>query len=560
MGGGIDHEPETPVAPTLNIHKRVFELSLGIVIWLDASSLPPQRRGFCVKADDQTLKALQTMETRYRDLVEQADDVIFSSTLDGILTSVNRAAEQLFGWPRDVLIGQSLGKFVTPASFALGTERLRRSLEGEKLPKLFEIEVVRRTGEIVPYEGWASFIYDDCGRPREVQGIFRDISERKRAAEALQASEERYRNLFEQSNDAMATFTLQGLFLSLNHAAEVLMDRSREELIGQPYYRFVPPDSVPILEERIRRALSGEQQAKIFEIEIVRKDGSIIPLECRTGLLYDNAGNPIGFEGTFRNITLRKQEEAALHQAKESAEAANLAKSQFLANMSHELRTPLNAIIGYSEMLSEEAEEYDLSTFTSDLTKIQIAARHLLILINEVLDLSKIEAGKMELHVESFDVETLLQEVITTMRPLVEANRNQLIVDSADNLGSMSADMVKVRQSLLNLLSNACKYTERGTITLESRRDIVEGVPWMTFRVSDTGIGIATEHLANIFEAFSQADSSTTRKYGGTGLGLAISRRFCRMMGGDITVESQPGRGATFCMRLPVMASLHTLD
>jgi signal transduction histidine kinase/DNA-binding response OmpR family regulator len=238
--------------------------------------------------------------------------------------------------------------------------------------------------------------------------------------------------------------------------------------------------------------------------------------------------------------------------ALQAAEAATQAKSAFLANMSHELRTPLNAIIGYSEMLQEEATDLGYADFLPDLQRIHAAGQHLLTLINDILDLSKIEAGKMDLFLETFDISTMIQDVVTTIGPLVEKNANTLEVQCAPDLGSMRADLTKVRQTLFNLLSNACKFTERGTITLAVVGNTVDGVAWITFRITDTGIGMAPEQMGKLFQAFSQADASTTRKYGGTGLGLAITRHFCQMMGSDITVESTAGQGSTFTIRLPV--------
>jgi signal transduction histidine kinase/DNA-binding response OmpR family regulator len=232
-------------------------------------------------------------------------------------------------------------------------------------------------------------------------------------------------------------------------------------------------------------------------------------------------------------------------------EVASRHKSEFLANMSHELRTPLNAIIGYSEMLEEDAAELDGGRLVPDLQKINAAGKHLLELINAVLDLSKIEAGKMELYLEAFEVPRLVQDIAAVIRPLAEKNGNRLELECDGAVGAMRADMTKLRQALFNLLSNACKFTERGTVSLRVSRETVDAEDWLRFSVEDTGIGMTAEQMTRLFQEFSQADARTTRRYGGTGLGLALSRRLCRMMGGDVTVESEPGRGSTFTIRLP---------
>ncbi len=243
--------------------------------------------------------------------------------------------------------------------------------------------------------------------------------------------------------------------------------------------------------------------------------------------------------------------DAELTIAKEAAEEASRAKSSFLANMSHELRTPLNAIIGYSEMLQEEVADRGLPELGSDLKKVHGAGRHLLALINDILDLSKIESGKMELLLETFEVRSLLEDVESTIHPLVEKNHNTLVVKGGAIAGAMHADVTRLRQVLFNLLSNACKFTENGSITLEVARERREMGDDMVFRLTDTGIGMSPDQQVRLFEAFMQADASTSRRFGGTGLGLAISRRFCQMMGGDVTVSSVLGKGSTFTVRLP---------
>ncbi|HSU56587.1 MAG TPA: response regulator, partial [Candidatus Dormibacteraeota bacterium] len=243
----------------------------------------------------------------------------------------------------------------------------------------------------------------------------------------------------------------------------------------------------------------------------------------------------------------------AAEQARAAADAASQTKSQFLASMSHELRTPLTAIIGFSEMLLTEAEADQKKEQAEDLTRINDSATHLLGLINDILDLSKVEAGKMELHIENFEVLRLVAEVRSTLEPLAQKKSNRLVVDCPQDIGAMRADQTKVRQALLNLLSNANKFTENGIVRLEVRRaaPLNSHPSTINFIVSDTGIGMTPEQMSRLFQAFTQADSSTARKYGGTGLGLAITRQFCELMGGSVDVQSEPGKGSTFTIRLP---------
>src|SRR5262249_48217934 len=241
-------------------------------------------------------------------------------------------------------------------------------------------------------------------------------------------------------------------------------------------------------------------------------------------------------------------------------EEASKHKSQFLASMSHELRTPLNAIIGVTEMLLEDARDFKRDDELEPLDRVLRAARHLLALINDILDLSKIEAGRIELHLESFPLVPTIEDVAKRVEPMATNNANRMVIDCAPDLGTIHADQTRFRQALLNLASNANKFTENGTVTIAARAQQLDGREWITIAVTDTGIGMTEEQMGRLFQEFSQADASTSRKYGGTGLGLAISRHFCRLMGGDVTAESKLGQGSTFTIRLPrIVESIETL-
>jgi adenylate cyclase len=284
--------------------------------------------------------------------------------------------------------------------------------------------------------------------------------------------------------------------------------------------------------------------ARDYRRERTRPDGTV--LEIRHSGLPEG-----GCIIIYTDITERKRYEEALTAARDQAEAMSLTKSAFLANMSHELRTPLNAIIGVTEMLQEDARDLKRDDEIEPLNRVSGAARHLLALINDILDLSKIEAGRMELNLETFSIAPLIDDVVKTFETLAANNGNRIVVDCDPATKSIHADQMRVRQTLLNLVSNANKFTERGTLTIRARRREIDNREWVEIAVTDTGIGMTPAQMEKLFQEFSQVDSSTTRKYGGTGLGLAISQRFCRMMGGNISVQSEAGRGSTFTITLP---------
>ena len=361
--------------------------------------------------------------------------------------------------------------------------------------------------------------------------------------------EQRYQSLVEYANDIIFTLDLKQTLTSLNRAGERILGYTGKEAGGLPLARLLPPVWREKIGEAVQRVSIGEPYPN-REWELAAKDGRRTPVEVSLQAIRKR-GRPVGLLGIARDISERKRAEDEMLHAKEAAEAANRAKSEFLANMSHELRTPLNAVIGYSEMLQEIAEERGAEDMLQDLRRIQTAGKHLLGLINDVLDLSKIEAGKVQLSTERFAAAPVIHDVAGTLAPLVDKNANRLEVECAENLGYMVADQTRTRQVLFNLLSNACKFTEHGLIRLEAQQVRGESAHWVEFRVADTGIGMSREQIDRLYRPFMQADASTTKNYGGTGLGLAISRRLCQMMGGSLSVESQLGRGSVFTVRLP---------
>jgi signal transduction histidine kinase len=326
-----------------------------------------------------------------------------------------------------------------------------------------------------------------------------------------------------------------------------------------------------VLTPEVRDRLLAQDLHSVLAVPLLREDrvlGGLVMSRQTPGPFLPEV---VSLLQTFATQSALAIDNARLYRALEDASKH---KSIFLANMSHELRTPLNAIIGYSEMLQEEAEETDADAFLPDLQKINAAGKHLLGLINDILDLSKIEAGRMDLDLETFEVGQLVRDVAAIVQPLMEKNANTLVVTCPDTIGTMQADQTKLRQTLFNLLSNAAKFTDHGRIELrvstgqatgdrEQGSETVTPVPSplspVTFSVADTGIGMTEEQLARLFEAFSQAEASTRSRYGGTGLGLAISRHFCRLMGGDLTVESTYGEGSTFTVRLPATVTTTVL-
>ena len=484
------------------------------------------------------------------ELFQNAFDALALLDEESRIVEWNQQAELLFGWFRMEAIGQSIVSLVIPQNQQQKFQTMLREMRGKltqfRSHQKIEITLQNRDSTQFP----AELFFVKASTSNEVCLFFRDISDRRHLEEQLLEAEERYRNLFEKSVEGLFQCTSDGGFVNVNPALVRILgfDTDIELMTAffDPAHFYADRGDW----EKLISALAKDGSVKDYQCQVFRSDGSLIWISQSAYAITDRQGQMLYYEGSFEDVTNRKKLQNDLVKAKEEAEEANRIKSKFLATMTHELRTPLNAIIGYSEMLQEEAIDLGLTEMVSDLQRVHSAGKHLLTLINDILDLSKIEAGKMDLYIENFDPADVIRDVVATIEPLVKKNRNQLQCMVEGSLPRMTSDVTRIRQVLFNLLSNACKFTTEGIITLQ----IVSksGTPSsIQFRVADTGIGMSHEQMQKLFQSFTQAEAGTTRKYGGSGLGLAISRKLCNMLGGEISVESEPGKGTSFIFVLP---------
>jgi PAS domain S-box-containing protein len=483
-------------------------------------------------------------------LFKASSDAVVSFGHDFRILALNPRTESLFGYHGTDLLGQPVSVLVAA----------RRGRAGRPAPSCDTLpphvfaggpqRVLGRRADGTVFFAEALITEVDLGAESFSMISFRDVDARAREEDLLRASEARFRAAVETLGEGLIITDVGDAITYVNSRMVQLSGYSAEEMAGQSVGALlVPSEEQGTYQEHMLLRLQGLSEQ--YEIALKRRDGSRFWAEITGTPFRDAEGRIVGALGAVMDVSDRKRIQEELVAAVDKVEDASRAKSFFLANMSHELRTPLNAVIGYSEMLSEELRERGLQDLLPDLTKIHGSGKHLLRLINDILDLSKIEAGKMELYPELIDTAALCREVSGTIQPLAERRGNSLEFRCAEDVGKIRADLTRVRQVLLNLMSNASKFTENGRVSLDVDRIAINGAPWMRFRVSDTGIGMSPEQLAKLFKAFAQADASTTRKYGGTGLGLVISRQLCQMMGGEVTVESEPGRGSLFTVLLP---------
>ncbi|MDD5285791.1 MAG: PAS domain S-box protein [Desulfuromonadaceae bacterium] len=483
---------------------------------------------------------LHKSEEKFRALFENAKDGIFLCTSQGVIVSINEAFAGMHGYTHQEMFQLELKDMDTPETFRMAPERVRKLLAGE--PLTFEVEHYHKDGHIFPLEVSASLI--SIGDEKFILGFHRDITERKQIEDDLKKSEALYHSLVETSQDLIWQCDTEGRYTYLNLAWEHVFGYELKEMLGKKFGDFQTPENAARDLIEFNRLMEGNSVTG-FETTHIGKFGNEIHLVFNALFMCDENGEIVGASGTAYDITQRKQMEEELRQAKASADAANIAKSRFLATMSHEIRTPMNGVIGMIELLQHtdltpEQQGYAASAKNSGIGLVS--------LLNDILDLSKIEADRVELEASDFDLQQLVSDTINLLSVQAHAKCVELITSTDTGVPTaLKGDAGRLRQIITNLVGNAIKFTPRGTVTLQIRKDIEdEDSVTLRFLVRDSGIGIAADKLENIFEPFTQADSSTTRRYGGTGLGLTICKRLTELMGGNVGAESIEGEGSTF--------------
>ncbi|HHH45307.1 MAG TPA: response regulator [Gammaproteobacteria bacterium] len=481
-------------------------------------------------------------------VLDNSPAVIYLKDLAGRYLMVNRVWCEVSGVDEARAMGATdFDLFPAPVAESFAGNDRRVAEAGRAIRS--EEHLPQEDGSVHTYMSYKFPVEDEEGEVFAVGGVSSDITE-------IKQRERQYRILVDTIPGTVYRCRMDAnwTMLFVSSEVEVLTGYPPVDFLGDAGRSFaglIHPEDSAARAASVAAAVAAHTPYMV-EYRIFHADGGVRYVYERGQAEYGEDGSAEMLDGTILDVTELKSLQADLETARDLADAANQAKSAFLANMSHELRTPMNAILGYSEMLMEEAEDAGQEDFIPDLKKINQAGTHLLALINDVLDLSKIESGKMEAFAEDIDIDAFIDEVSGTAHPLMEKNGNTLSVERGPRLGTARQDLTRLRQTLFNLLSNAAKFTHNGTVTLHVNRTRQEDGAWLTFAVSDTGIGIAEDKLDTVFEEFTQADGSTTRDYGGTGLGLAISRRFCKLMGGDLSVYSELGHGSTFTVRVPV--------
>jgi len=570
-----------------------------------------------LKAERESKKraaAISASEDRFRDFAEIASDWFWETDRNLRWTYFSERFQEVTGIAPADLIGKTRREVGIGSIDPESWNRHLDDLEHRRGFRNFEYFIRNSKGDVRFLRISARPISDQTGKFAGYRGIGTDVSDRHRAEEEIRARTRELRESLRQQTAtadmlriiSRSSFDLQTVLNTLVQSVAQLCEADSSSLFrchgtefhwsasygfSQEYNDYIKdyaenrhvaagrgtlvgrvalecaivqiPDVIADSEYTWFEGQAIAGFRTMLGVPLLRRGSMIGALEVTRSTVRPFTDQQIELATNFADQAVIAIENVRLFdeiqdKSRQLAEASKH-KSQFLANMSHELRTPLNAIIGVTEMLHEDARDLKREYELEPLERVLRAAKHLLALINGILDLSKIEAGKMDIHIDSFAIAPLIEDVVQTIGMMAAKNGNEVVVNCAADIGTMRSDQTRIRQTLLNLASNANKFTERGTVTIGAKRVIEEGREWVTIAVTDTGIGLTPEQMGKLFQDFVQADTSTTRKYGGTGLGLAISRRFCQMMGGDIMIASEPGRGSTFTIRLPTEVGIAQL-
>jgi len=509
-------------------------------------------RGAVVTISDNTERkrskeALQSSERLFRSIFENAQIGIGVFKIESKEHFSNRALREMLGYPGDELTRLEQWDDIVPREERVAcAQRYAELVQGKRETDEYEQHFVHRTGRLILGNSRFQLLRDSVGKPQYVVALTEDITEHRRATEALTASEQLFRTVFENAQIGIGIFNIKtGIHLA-NRAQTEMLGYNQDELSRtEQWDKVVHPDERASGLRRYLAIVHGQRELDEWERHFIRRDGRMVVANVRFTLIRDTAGNPQYVIALNEDITERKRVEAELVKAKESAEAATNSKSEFLANMSHEIRTPMNAVLGMTHL----ALKTELTSKQRDyLTKAKAAAESLLGIINDILDFSKIEAGKLNMEQTDFQLQVVLDHLSSVVSQRAHEKNLEFLVAAPQDLPTiLVGDPLRLGQVLINLVNNAVKFAERGEIVVEVKFEqrISDRVK-LRFAVRDSGIGMTPDQTARLFQAFGQADSSTTRKYGGTGLGLSISKRLVEMMEGNIWVESEYGHGSTF--------------
>ena len=504
----------------------------------------------------QAEEAIRISEDRYRSIIDTIADAYYEIDLAGNLRMFNDAFLKLNEYTREEMTGLNVKDYRSKENLADGLKIFKQVYKTGVPVSHMDWEVITRSGKRIQEEFSVSLIRDAEGKPAGFRGIVRDVTERRQMEAALRISEERYRTIVESIPDPYSEIDLTGTITYVNQAFLNESGYSREELLGLNFRVLLDDRNIDLATQVYRGVFKTGRAVKNLELEWKAKNGQVKLSEVSVNPRWDIDGKAMGFQSIYHDVTERRQMEAALCRAKEVAEAASNAKSEFLASMSHEIRTPMNAILGMAELLIETPLTREQMKYVQVFRE---AGENLLNIINDILDLSKVEAGHIHLEHIAFDLRELVERIGDIMSVRASKKELELTCHIAPDVPTyLQGDPIRLRQVIVNLLGNAIKFTEQGEVLLDvtPTPQSAEGdggdTMDLTFSICDTGIGIPPEKVKDVFDRFTQADSSTTRKYGGTGLGLTISKSLVELMGGTIQVKSDVGKGSVFSFTIPL--------